>query len=110
MQKHISALLVAAGSVSLLVGIAAPGSVHADAPEPVYSVQETSNVQYGPLPDEVLDLYQPAGKTGGSTAFVFIHGGAWTSGSKTEHTDTSTGSRRAGMSSRASTIASCRER
>jgi len=84
MQKHTYVVLAVAASALVL---SAPGLVHADAPEPTYSVQETSNVQYGPLSDEVLDLYLPAGKTGASTAIVFIHGGAWTSGSKTEHSD-----------------------
>jgi acetyl esterase/lipase len=54
--------------------------------EPVYLEAETRmNVSYGSHPQEVYDLYLPAGRTSETTKVVMlIHGGGWTSGDKAD--------------------------
>lgn len=49
-----------------------------------YSAQMLSDLAYGPLPDEKLDLCQPKGGVGERPAVVLIHGGGWVSGDKQE--------------------------
>ena len=47
-----------------------------------YDVTVDSNVPYGPLPEEVLDVCRPKGVSGPLPAFVVIHGGGWWQGDK----------------------------
>ena len=49
-----------------------------------YDAQMLSNLAYGPLLDERLDLCLPKGETGVRPAVVFIHGGGWVAGDKRE--------------------------
>lgn len=47
-------------------------------------VRETRNVAYGPLPQQRMDLYFPAGRPP-LAALVFVHGGSWRTGSKDDY-------------------------
>lgn len=49
-------------------------------PEIVYLSEQT--ISYGSDKDQMLDLLLPAGKTGPVGLVLFIHGGAWVTGSK----------------------------
>ena len=45
------------------------------------------NVSYGNNPQQLIDIYLPAGRTSSTTKVLFlIHGGGWTSGSKNDMT------------------------
>jgi acetyl esterase/lipase len=46
------------------------------------SKQIASDVAYGPLPRQKLDVYAPLGGHGNLPVVVFVHGGSWNSGSK----------------------------
>jgi acetyl esterase len=48
---------------------------------PKGNVKVTKNVNYGPHPRHVLDVFQPVGKTN-APVFVFVHGGGYVGGSK----------------------------
>jgi len=45
-----------------------------------------SNVAYGPLAGETLDLCQPQGAAGLRPGVILLHGGGWTAGDKSEYT------------------------
>lgn len=47
-----------------------------------YQVITYSNVHYGPLPDEILDLCLPANAATPRPGIIVIHGGGWTGGGK----------------------------
>lgn len=49
---------------------------------PQFAVRMTSDVAYGPLPQERLDLCRPIGARGPLRVVVAIHGGAWVGGDK----------------------------
>ena len=50
--------------------------------------QTMTNVSYGPDPAQKMDIYLPANRTTTDTKiFIMIHGGAWSSGDKTELND-----------------------
>ena len=90
--------IVAVGLVAAIAaGVVATTSTHADAryqSEVFASATVTSNVVYGQAPDEygqpvtlLLDLYQPTDDTiPGRPALVWIHGGGFTGGSKSDET------------------------
>ena len=40
------------------------------------------NVSYGSDPEQIMDVYLPAGRTSSTKVFVLVHGGAWSGGSK----------------------------
>lgn len=45
------------------------------------------NVSYGNNPQQLIDIYLPAGRTSSTTKVLFlVHGGGWTSGSKNDMT------------------------
>ena len=92
MRPHLVALL----SLSLLLALTAcgtPSTVHSTAPPtvtpgelppPRYHVTVQSNVAYGPLAGETLDLCQPQGAAGLRPGVILLHGGGWTAGDKSE--------------------------
>ena len=47
-----------------------------------FPVQARPEVAYGPLPDEVGDLFLPSGPAGRKPAVLVIHGGGWVGGSR----------------------------
>ena len=47
-----------------------------------YQVQTISNVAYGPLDAETLDLCLPSGASGAQPGVILIHGGGWVNGDK----------------------------
>ena len=49
-------------------------------------VEHDANIPYGPLPDERLDIFRPAGASGRDRrpVVIFVHGGAWRSLSLTD--------------------------
>jgi len=47
-----------------------------------YTSTEHSNISYGSLPTETLDLCQPQGTKGIRPGIVLLHGGEWTQGDK----------------------------
>ncbi len=53
-------------------------------PDERYSAQMLSDLAYGPLPDEKLDLCLPKGRMETRPAVVLIHGGGWVAGDKQE--------------------------
>jgi acetyl esterase/lipase len=55
-------------------------------PPPRYHATMQSNLAYGPLPDETLDLCQPQGAAGLRPGVILLHGGGWTLGDKSERT------------------------
>ena len=73
----------AKAAVLLLLGLSGWGVRPIDAAAS-YSVAVQSDVAYGPLPEEVLDICSPEGVTGPVPAFVDIHGGAWQQGDKSD--------------------------
>jgi len=42
------------------------------------------NIQYGSLPEQLLDVYMPEASEGPLPVVFYVHGGGWTMGSKTE--------------------------
>jgi acetyl esterase/lipase len=50
-----------------------------------YAAVVQSNVAYGPLPEETLDLCRPRDATGPRPGVILIHGGGWSSGDKSEY-------------------------
>ncbi len=52
------------------------------APAVHYTSTEHSNIAYGSLPTETLDLCQPQGTKGIRPGIVLLHGGEWTQGDK----------------------------
>lgn len=52
-------------------------------PVTTFSVSVKRNVAYGPLPEQVVDIFQPQNAPGLSPAFVMIHGGGFHTGDKT---------------------------
>ena len=50
-------------------------------PDPIVYLSENT-LSYGSDANQTLDLYFPAGKTGDVGLILFIHGGAWVTGSK----------------------------
>jgi len=42
------------------------------------------NIQYGSLPEQLLDVYKPESPQGPLPVVFYVHGGGWTMGSKTE--------------------------
>jgi len=65
------AVLVACAPVQLLNGITPSGSF-----------SKASDVSYGPLARQVMDIYKAETPKLGAPAIVFVHGGSWTEGSK----------------------------
>jgi acetyl esterase/lipase len=57
----------------------------------------TSDVPYGELPRQRLDLYMPAGDTRDAPVLVFFYGGGWERGAKEDLRDTATALTAAGM-------------
>jgi len=52
---------------------------------PDRSFDATSDVPYGPLPRQRLDIYQPTGAEGAAPLVVFFYGGGWRNGSKADY-------------------------
>jgi pectinesterase len=76
------ALLLAIASVVTLVGLATPASAGAAA------IKTKTNVQYTvDGKPQLLDVYSPSKAAPNSRAVIFIHGGGWTGGSRTEWTN-----------------------
>lgn len=73
------ALLAAAGALAL-PGCSAARIARALTPTGGYEVRR--DIAYGPLPRHRLDLYTPRDGAGDAPLVVFLHGGAWRSGSK----------------------------
>lgn len=48
------------------------------------AAKEILNVQYGEKPDQLMDVYLPAGRNEDTKVFILIHGGGWTGGSKAD--------------------------
>lgn len=55
-------------------------------PSAPYSVQAQDNIAYGPRPGETLDLCAPEGTIFSRPGIVFIHGGGWSQGDKSQYT------------------------
>ena len=64
--------------------------------EATFKSQDLLNISYGADPNNIMDVYLPAGR-GDNTEIVFlIHGGSWTSGDKSEFTEHAINLRRMG--------------
>ncbi len=57
----------------------------------------TTDVPYGDLPRQKLDLYLPAGQTGDAPVLVFFYGGSWQGGAKGDLRETAMSLAAAGM-------------
>jgi acetyl esterase/lipase len=84
------ALTLAACGGTTTVHLAPPTRMPTTAPVSVaggrYAVQMRTNVAYGPLPLETLDVCTPVA-TGTHPGVVMIHGGGWAAGDKGQYTD-----------------------
>ena len=58
-------------------------------PSGTYHVTHTTNVPYGPLSAETLNVCSPVGVKGPVPAFIIIHGGGWQQGDKSDTLETS---------------------
>lgn len=63
---------------------------------PRHGVQREVGLAYGPLPRQRLDLYTPQALAPGASALLFLHGGAWSSGSRADYGFVGTGLARFG--------------
>lgn len=78
----MAAVLVLAGACSKEEG-ATPATD--TPPGPPLEAETRMNVSYGPDPQQVYDLYLPAGRSAANTkVIVLIHGGGWVEGDKTD--------------------------
>ena len=75
--------LLAAVGAGLLEGCSPLRAFNAVAPRPL-NVRRTSDVAYGPLPRQRLDIYRPSG-IGPWPLLVFFYGGGWEDGSRKEY-------------------------
>ena len=57
----------------------------------------TTDVPYGDLERQKLDLYLPAGQTGDAPVLVFFYGGGWQGGAKEDLRETAESLAAAGM-------------
>lgn len=68
-----------------LVGIFSSCSKTDNPPGNTLPYSEIRNETYGPDPAQTFDIYLPAGRSASTTrVMILIHGGAWTSGDKTD--------------------------
>ena len=101
----VAAIAVAIGAWLALVPIASAAALRTHATSgqvPVGSEQPSSSmvtgVAYGPLSEQLLDLYLPAGRPGPFPVVVYAHSGGWIAGSRTNVPDFLLGQvRRAGI-------------
>jgi acetyl esterase/lipase len=75
--------LIALALVLALAGCGEPST--SAAPAARYTALVQSNVAYGPLPAEMLDLCRPSDAAGPRPGVVLIHGGGWSSGDKSQY-------------------------
>ena len=73
--------------VAFLASLFGQGGTQTDpAPTPVTDQEivylSENTISYGESDDQTLDLFLPAGKTGNIGLVLFIHGGAWVTGTK----------------------------
>ncbi len=85
-QQLISMFLAFVAFLGSLFGLGGKQTDPVD-PTPVDPGQEIvylseHTIAYGESDDQTLDLYLPAGKTGDVGLVLFIHGGAWVTGTK----------------------------
>lgn len=83
MKKILFALLF----ISLLTGC---GSDDTNTTPPLYDPEiavTLLNEQYGSDPEQVMDIYLPAGRSSATKTIILIHGGAWVSGDKADFAD-----------------------
>src|SRR5258708_38813053 len=52
---------------------------------PTWGYFRTSNISYGSLPQQKLDVYQPRHSTPGRRVVIFFYGGDWQAGSKDDY-------------------------
>jgi acetyl esterase/lipase len=57
---------------------------------PIYPVELRAHLAYGPLPEEALDLCMPRGARAPRPTVLLIHGGGWSTGDRTQFSDTCT--------------------
>ncbi len=77
------ALLAAAGLG--LAGCSPIGAFNAVAGSDAGSQAAGSDIAYGPHPRQRLDVYAPAERAAGRPVIVFLYGGSWNSGSRSEY-------------------------
>ena len=83
LQQLMSMFLSFVMLLASLLGRGGTGTTPTPEPDPAtptYLSERT--VSYGSNQDQTLDLFLPAGKTGNVGLVLFIHGGAWVTGSK----------------------------
>lgn len=77
-------LLPALCAMSLLAGCSALGAIDRAVPRGGYTVH--TDLAYGPLERQRLDVYRPQAASAGSTpVVVFFHGGRWSFGDKSQY-------------------------
>ena len=99
MRPHLVALLglslllalTACGTPSTVRSMVTPTVTPGGLPPPRYHATVQSNVAYGPLAGETLDLCQPQGAAGLRPGVILLHGGGWTAGDKSEYSAEYTG-------------------
>jgi acetyl esterase/lipase len=52
---------------------------------PTWGYSRTSNISYGSLPQQKLDVYQPCHSAPGTRVVIFFYGGDWQAGSKDDY-------------------------
>jgi len=77
--RHILAL----AGMLLIAGCSAADLVNLITPGDGYTVE--TDLRYGPGPRGTLDLYVPEAPTPGAPLVVFVYGGAWESGDKSDY-------------------------
>jgi acetyl esterase/lipase len=83
--------LTACGTPSTGRSTMTPTMTPGGLPPPRYHATVQSDVAYGPLPGETLDLCQPQGAAGLRPGVILLHGGGWTAGDKSEYAADYTG-------------------
>ena len=78
-------LLIGAAATPLLAGCSMVGAFNALVPDDTGSILAASDIAYDPNPRQKLDVYVPRNPKGRAPSILFIYGGSWTDGSRSDY-------------------------
>lgn len=84
MKKNILLLLL---FINLFTACSSDDKPATQPTDDTATAKEYVNVAYGTDPQQIMDVYLPAGRTEATKVIVLIHGGAWYTGSKEDFTE-----------------------